>query len=62
LLPAPALRAADATFSGQLHPIEFAGIGLGALSPAELTALDLLVTREIAAARQGGVTAFRSDS
>lgn len=60
LLPvANNLRAADEVFSVGLHPDVFTGIGLTALSPDELANLNQLVARELAAARQGRVTAFR---
>jgi hypothetical protein len=59
LIQLPVQGAAVAAFSSQLTSTEFAGIGLMALTPAELAALDLLVAREVAAARQGRVTAFR---
>lgn len=59
LLPASTLRAEESDFSVRLHANEFVEIGLTALSQDELTALNQLVAREVASARQGGVTAFR---
>ncbi len=59
LLPASASSAEETLFSVRLHANEFVAIGLTALTPEELTALNQFVAREIASARQGGVTAFR---
>ena len=59
LLPASVSSAEESLFSVRLHANEFAVIGLTALTPEELTALNQLVAREIASARQGGVTTFR---
>ena len=61
LLPASAASAEEALFSVRLHAQEFVAIGLTALTPEELTALNQFVARELASARQGGVTAFRGN-
>lgn len=50
--PAPA-------FTASLPPATAEALGLTRLSDAETTTLDTLVARDVAAARQGGVTAFR---
>jgi len=59
LLPTSTASAEEALFSVRLHANEFVEIGLTTLSQEELTALNQLVAREVASARQGGVTAFR---
>ena len=59
LLPASNSRAEDSVFSVRLHANEFVEIGLTALTQEELSTLNQLVAREVASARQGGVTAFR---
>jgi hypothetical protein len=59
LLPVSASSAEESLFSVRLHANEFVEIGLTALTPGELTTLNQLVAREVASARQGGVTAFR---
>ena len=61
LLPASTLRAEESVFSVRLHANEFVEIGLTALTQEELTALNQLVAREVASARQGGVAAFRGN-
>lgn len=60
-LAAPLLSAAEpaAGFLASLTPATWHASGLDHLTAAEKTALDALVARDVAAARQGGVTAFR---
>lgn len=48
-----------AGFLASLAPATWNASGLARLTAAEKTALDALVARDVAAARQGGVTAFR---
>ena len=60
-LAAPLLPAAEpaAGFLSSLVPATWNASGLDQLTAAEKTSLDALVARDVAAARQGGVTAFR---
>lgn len=59
LASGPLLRATAAEFSAALSPDQFASAGLTSRSADELAVLDRLVQRDVAAARQGGVTTFR---
>jgi hypothetical protein len=60
LLAATLAGAAEAPFSGGLSPGERAAVGISRLTAAQVATLDGLVGRDVALARQGGVTGFSS--
>lgn len=54
-----ATAAPEPAFIASLAPATASALGLDRLTAAERDALDALVARDVASARQGGVTAFR---